>query len=94
MEKLKVVVGLGSCGIAAGANKVYNKLKELEESSELRFELDRTSCVGMCYREPLVEVFSDSDSYLYGEVDEAKIEEILRSHIEKNQPLKDYVVIR
>ena len=42
-----VTVGLGSCGIAAGANKTYEKIKALKESDKLDFDLKKTSCVGM-----------------------------------------------
>ena len=53
MEKTKVIVGLGSCGIAAGASKTYQKILELQKAENLQFELKKTSCIGMCYREPL-----------------------------------------
>jgi len=92
MEKTKVIVGLGSCGIAAGAGKVYNKIRELRDADKLDFELKKTSCVGMCYREPLVEIIDDTGSYLYGEVDEEKIIEIVDKHISQSEPIKDYVV--
>ena len=55
-----VTVGLGSCGIAAGANKTYEKIKALKEREKLNFELKKTSCVGMCYREPLVEITDET----------------------------------
>ncbi len=92
MEKTKVIVGLGSCGIAAGANKTYDKIKELRKAGGHTFKLKKTSCIGMCYREPLVEIIDEKGSYLYGEIDEKKAEEILLSHISKNKPIKDYVV--
>ena len=45
MEKTKVIVGLGSCGIAAGAGKVYEKIQSLKEAENLDFELKKTSCI-------------------------------------------------
>ncbi|MBL6949956.1 MAG: hypothetical protein ISR57_04845, partial [Bacteroidales bacterium] len=42
-----VTVGLGSCGIAAGANKTYEKIKALKQSDNLDFNLRKTSCIGM-----------------------------------------------
>ncbi len=69
MKTKQVIVGLGSCGIAAGANKVYEKIKALKEAENLDIELKKTSCVGMCFREPLVEVIDETGSYLYGEID-------------------------
>ncbi len=92
MGNKQVIVGLGSCGIAAGAGKVYEKIKALREVEGLDFELKKTSCVGMCYREPLVEIIDESGSYLYGEIDEARAIEILDKHIEQNIPVQEYVV--
>ena len=92
MEKTQVIVGLGSCGIAAGANKVYEKLKSLKEVDNLDFELKQTSCVGMCYREPLVEVIDESGSYLYGDINEKKAIDLVDQHIVNHNPIKEYVV--
>ncbi len=92
MEATKVIVGLGSCGTAAGAKKVYDKIAALKEAEKLDFELKKTSCVGMCYREPLVEIIDESGAYLYGEIDEDKAVELIEKHINQHSPIKDYVV--
>lgn len=92
MAKPKVIVGLGSCGIAAGANKVYDKLQELKEKENYDFELEKTSCVGMCYREPLVEVIDEEGTYLYGEIDELRATELVEKHVHLGEVIKDYVV--
>lgn len=92
MKKTKVIVGLGSCGIAAGAKKVYEKLSALKESLGLDFELDKTSCIGMCYREPLVEVIDENGSCLYGEIDEKKAARIVSEHIVKGIPVEKLIV--
>lgn len=92
MKNTKVIVGLGSCGIAAGAKKVFDKIQLIQEENKLDFDLQKTSCIGMCYREPLVEVIDETGSYTYGEIDEEKATEIIEQHILKNNPIKDYVV--
>jgi len=92
MEKTKVLIGLASCGIAAGAGKVLDKLSELKRVENLPFELKQTGCIGMCYREPLVEVIDTTGSYLYGEIDEVKAIEIYEKHIKLGEPVKEYVV--
>ena len=89
---MQVIVGLGSCGIAAGANKTYQKIKSLKETDGIDFELKKTSCIGMCYREPLVQIIDESGDYLYGEIDETKAVEIYEKHIKNNEPVKDFVV--
>jgi NADH-quinone oxidoreductase subunit F len=92
MDKTKVIVGLGSCGLAAGAGKVYDELERIKEADNLDFELKKTSCIGMCFREPLVEIIDESGKYLYGDVDVKKINEIIDKHIVNYSPIKEYVV--
>ncbi len=92
MGNTKVIVGLGSCGIAAGASKTYNEFKRIMHADKLDFQLKKTSCIGMCYREPLVEVIDDSGTYLYGEVGIARVDEIIDKHIKKFSPIPEYIV--
>jgi NADH-quinone oxidoreductase subunit F len=88
----KVIVGLGSCGIAAGAGKVFDTLKTLQSEGKATFSLSRTSCIGMCYREPLVEIIDDSGSVIYGNVDEEKAAEIVSRHLVNNEIISDWLV--
>ena len=92
MQKTKVVVGLGSCGIAAGAGKVYTKLEAIRKAENLDFELAKTSCVGMCFKEPLVEIIDESGHHLYGEITEERLPEIIDRHIMHQEPVKEYIV--
>ena len=55
-SKTKVMVGEATCGIATGAGLVYNALAEEIEKQKLDIILSKTGCIGMCYREPLVDV--------------------------------------
>jgi len=87
-----VTVGLGSCGIAAGAHKTYEKIKALKETENLSFDLKKTSCVGMCYREPLVEIVDETGTYLYGEVDADRAVEVIEKHVNQHEPIRDYIV--
>src|ERR1035438_10026213 len=92
MENVKIIVGLGSCGIAAGAGKVYDEIVRIKEADNLNFDLAKTSCVGMCFREPLVEIIDETGSYLYGDVDVKRIDEIIDKHIVNFSPIKEYIV--
>lgn len=83
MEKPKIIVGLGSCGIAAGASKTYDKLKAYQQEHQLDFELARTSCIGMCYKEPLVEIQDDAGSIIYGDMTEDKVLDVVLDHLTK-----------
>lgn len=57
---MKIVVGEGSCGIAAGAAKVYAALEKELAAVSAAPELTIAGCIGMCYLEPIVDVYSDS----------------------------------
>ena len=92
MGQTKVIVGLGSCGIAAGANKTYKEFQRIIDTDKLDIQLKKTSCVGMCYREPLVEVIDDTGTYMYGEVDITRVDEIIEKHIKKFTPIPEYIV--
>ena len=88
-----VVVGLGSCGIAAGANKVYQTISDyLLQSSQVDFELKKTSCIGMCFKEPLVEVIDKAGRYLYGNVTSELALQIIEEHINNNAPITQFIV--
>lgn len=92
MGKKQILVGYASCGIAAGAGKVYETLSNIQKGEHAEFELKQTGCIGMCFREPLIEVIDDSGSYLYGGVDAEKAVEIFTKHIKLNEPVRDYLV--
>jgi len=92
MAKTKVLVGLASCGIAAGASKVYDTIKAIQDTENIDFELQRTGCIGMCYREPLVEVIDETGSYLYGEIDSEKAIEIVNKHVRDQEPVREHIV--
>ncbi|MGD9493331.1 MAG: NADH-ubiquinone oxidoreductase-F iron-sulfur binding region domain-containing protein [Bacteroidales bacterium] len=92
MAQTLVRVGMASCGIAAGARKVFDTIKELQNTDHLKFDLQQTGCIGMCFREPLVEVIDENGSYLYGEVDAEKALEILNKHVRNGEPVREYIV--
>ncbi len=71
----KILVGMSTCGISAGAKDTYNKLAELLDGGE--DQLGITGCIGMCFREPLVEVREGDKRTIYGEVTAKKAEAIV-----------------
>ena len=53
----RIAVGEGSCGIAAGAAKVYSALEECLKGTDIALSI--TGCIGMCYLEPIVDIYED-----------------------------------
>jgi len=87
-----VKVGMGSCGLAAGAQKVYDRLVKLQNQYPQTFLLEKTNCIGMCYCEPLVQIDSDKSSAIYGRVSEEIIDKIFQHHIVNSKTLIEEVV--
>jgi len=90
----QVIIGLGSCGIAAGGLQVRDTLTKLAKEASVSVQIGETGCMGMCYTEPMVEVQNASGKrFIYGGVDETRAAEIFKSHILEDTPLYEAVVI-
>lgn len=90
----RVMVGLGSCGIAAGALPVLETVQALlRKSGASHIQLDITGCNGMCYKEPLLSVVDETkQEVVYGEVDVARATRIFDEHLLKNQVIEEWVI--
>jgi len=87
-----VKVGLGTCGISAGGELVYNKLRDEIDSKKLDVQLNETGCMGMCYEEVLVEIVENGSSCLYSNVTVDKIGRIVNEHIINNNPVNEWII--
>jgi NADH-quinone oxidoreductase subunit F len=89
----RVVVGLGSCGIAAGGHKVMAALKDEIKKSKLNVALAETGCVGMCYREVLLDVYDKNGNLCtYGNMTPERLPRLVEEHLSKHQPVTDWLV--
>ncbi len=89
---MKIRVGLGSCGLASGGNKIMEKIKQELKDNGLDIVVEPTGCVGLCFYEPLVDVVDGDEIYTYGNVDTKIAGEIVLSHVMKAKPLEQYIV--
>jgi len=87
----KAVVGMSTCGLSAGAQQTYDSLKQLLEANPGTFELSATGCIGMCYREPLLEIRDNGRRTIYGGVTPDLAREIYREHIVAGKVLDQHV---
>ncbi len=87
MNVTKIKVGMASCGIAAGAAPVFKAL-----SDKFGGKVEKTGCIGMCYREPIVEVLGDDgSSVIYGDINEKRTAELI-AIIENEEVRKEWAV--
>ena len=90
---MRIRIGLGSCGIAAGGMKVWEAVKDEVEKRALKIDVQQTGCIGMCYQEPLLDVIEDGgEVYTYGHVTPERVMRIFDDHISKGQPVTEYLV--
>jgi len=88
----EVIVGLASCGIAAGGLAVYQKLSEMLEPEKDKVALKQTGCIGMCFREVLVEVVDNGSRTLYGDVTPERADRIVEEHLHGGKVIDEWVV--
>jgi NADH-quinone oxidoreductase subunit F len=89
------VVGLGTCGIAAGGNKVMAAIRDEVASRKLDVDVDFTSCIGMCFAEPAVEIsLPGSASVVYGGIYPDKVTQLIESHVVGKAPVLELAAIQ
>ena len=92
---IRIVVGMATCGIAAGARPVLNAFVEGVEKEGLndKVTVTQTGCIGICQYEPVVEVFqSGKDKVTYVKMTEEKVEKVLKEHIAGGKVVEEYTI--
>lgn len=93
--EIRVVVGMATCGIAAGARPVLNAFVEQIADQNLgdRVTVTQTGCIGMCRFEPIVEVFEgDKERVTYVKVKPEMVPEIIKEHLIGGKPVTKYTI--
>lgn len=92
-KAVKVVVGMGTCGIAAGARPVMAAIKdELSRRSAENVTVTQSGCAGFCEQEPLVEVVRPGEKKVtYGKVNPEKARRIVSEHVVEGRVVNEFV---
>ena len=95
-EGTKIVVGMGTCGIAAGAREVMSAiLDELAVRRLLDVQVRQTGCIGMCEKEVLVDVIRPGQPRItYGNVKPEDVKRIIADHVVNGRIVEDLVVCK
>ncbi len=93
-ETIRVVVGMATCGIAAGARPVLNAfLKEIEDRHLNNIICTQTGCIGICRYEPVVEVIMpDGTKTTYVKMTEDKVARVVTEHLVNNKVVQEYTI--
>jgi len=91
---VRVVVGMATCGIAAGARPVLQALSAyVQEKNIPDVTVSQTGCIGLCQFEPIVEVFGkDGEKVTYINIDADKAREIMDKHVVRGNIVTEYLV--
>ena len=93
--KIRVVVGMATCGIAAGARPVLNAFVEGVNKMALtdNVTVTQTGCIGICQYEPVVEIFEDGkEKVTYVKLDADKATKIVEKHLKGGKVVEEYTI--
>lgn len=90
----RVVVGMATCGIAAGARPVLLAfLEEVKKRNLSDVTITQTGCIGVCRLEPMVEVYMPGEEKVtYVKLDADKVKKIVSDHIVNGQVVTEYTI--
>ena len=93
-ETIRVVVGMATCGIAAGARPVLNAfVEEVNKRGLQNVQVTQTGCIGVCRLEPVVEVYvPGQEKVTYVKMTAEKVPTIVAQHIVNKQVVTDYTI--
>ena len=93
INEYRVVVGMATCGIAAGARPVLNTIVEAVNAEGLsdKVSVSQTGCIGLCQYEPIVEVYEpNKEKVTYVKIDPDKAKRIVEEHIKGGKVVAEY----
>ncbi len=93
-DVIRIVVGMATCGIAAGARPVLNALVDEVAKRNLKgVTVAQTGCIGMCQYEPIVEVTEPGkEKVTYVKMTPEKAVKVINEHIVNGNPVVEYTV--
>ena len=91
---IKIVVGMATCGIAAGASPILRLLNDEVKANKLEnVAVSQVGCIGLCEYEPIVEVLeAGKEKVTYVKMDAEKAKEVINSHIIGGKIVNDYII--
>ncbi|MCX7975998.1 MAG: (2Fe-2S) ferredoxin domain-containing protein [Bellilinea sp.] len=92
--QVQVIVGMGTCGIAAGARDAMKTILETIQTENLEGVIvTQTGCIGLCEKEPIVQVVvGDQPKVTYGKVSPEVARQIMKEHVKNGNVVKEYVI--
>ncbi|MFW5786768.1 MAG: (2Fe-2S) ferredoxin domain-containing protein [Halanaerobiales bacterium] len=94
-KKPKIIVGMGTCGIAAGAREILKTVMDEVNKRGIDVTISQTGCIGMCEKEPLLDVkLPDGERITYGNLEPEDVSKIIVDHVINGNIVHDLVIAR
>ncbi len=91
----RIIVGMGTCGIAAGAREVMHAIMEELDKRDIEAAVSTVGCIGLCVREPLVDIERAGQTRVsYGNVTPDMVPRLIEEHLLKGNVVEEWVVGR
>ncbi|MEJ2164265.1 MAG: (2Fe-2S) ferredoxin domain-containing protein [Desulfobacterales bacterium] len=91
----KIIIGMGTCGIAAGARESMRAILEELNKRKIDAHVTTVGCIGMCAFEPLVDIEQAGGSRItYGNIHPEKVPRLIDEHLIQGRVIDDWVVAR
>ncbi len=92
--QIEVIVGMGTCGIAAGARDTMKAiLEDIQSNNRVGIVVKQTGCIGLCEKEPIVQVvIGDQAKVTYGKVSSEVARQILKDHVSDGKVVQNHVI--
>ncbi|HSB04018.1 MAG TPA: (2Fe-2S) ferredoxin domain-containing protein [Thermodesulfobacteriota bacterium] len=91
----RIVIGMGTCGIAAGAREVMHAVLRELEARKIEAHVETVGCVGMCAQEPLVDIEQAGKSRVrYANITPEHVPRLIEDHLMKGQVIQEWAIGR
>jgi NADP-reducing hydrogenase subunit HndB len=91
----KITVGMGTCGIAAGARETMHAILQELEKREIEAHVTTVGCIGMCIKEPLVDIEQAGNPRItYGNVMPDMVPRLIEEHLINGHVVEEWVIGR
>ncbi|OIQ55256.1 NADP-reducing hydrogenase subunit HndC [Moorella thermoacetica] len=95
VDRPVITVGMSTCGQAAGGDRVIAALEEVRARLGLQVDIRQTSCIGMCYAEPIVEItLPGKPRVFYGDVTPERVPGLIEKHLVQGEPVSEWALIQ
>jgi NADP-reducing hydrogenase subunit HndB len=90
-----ISVGMGTCGIAAGARETLLAIEQELARLKIEAHVRQVGCIGVCVQEPLVDIQQAGGSRIYyGNILPERVPQLIEEHLVKGQPVRQWVIGR